>query len=338
MYDLPPEFHFGLMDWKGDEGQTWPDVRNPRCVPPYPGGLNLQYSAEYWLTLDLLSSNMPNVFRSCTVIRVDNSSLADIIFVPFFSSLSYNRHCKIHRKAKVNPNKMLLDIFLMGHEEWKQSGGKNHLIVAHHPKSMWDARKKLGSAMFVLVDFGRYPVERLGQGFDSSLQTFCVDHCTFEERSTLMYFQEAIYRKDAQTAIVAGNVVTKRIDNLHLVTEYYSRNYISIRPYICFECLSLKLFMWTYTWGGVIRQELYYLRKNEKDVHFAFGSIRYNGINKAAQGMASSKFCLKIAGDTPSSNCLFDPIASHCIPVIISDEIELPFEDVLDYSEFCIFI
>ncbi|XP_057811382.1 uncharacterized protein LOC131025600 [Salvia miltiorrhiza] len=54
--------------------------------------------------------------------------------------------------------------------------------------------------------------------------------------------------------------------------------------------------------------------------------------------MASSKFCLNIAGDTPSSNRLFDAIASHCVPVIISDEIELPFEDVLDYTEFSVFV
>lgn len=54
--------------------------------------------------------------------------------------------------------------------------------------------------------------------------------------------------------------------------------------------------------------------------------------------MASSKFCLNIAGDTPSSNRLFDAIASHCVPVIISDQIELPFEDVIDYSQFCLFV
>lgn len=54
--------------------------------------------------------------------------------------------------------------------------------------------------------------------------------------------------------------------------------------------------------------------------------------------MHSSKFCLNIAGDTPSSNRLFDAIASHCVPVIISDDIELPYEDVLDYSNFCIFV
>eukprot|EP00258_Populus_trichocarpa_P024996 XP_024441015.1 probable arabinosyltransferase ARAD2 [Populus trichocarpa] len=84
--------------------------------------------------------------------------------------------------------------------------------------------------------------------------------------------------------------------------------------------------------------KLYCLLKDEKDVHFTFGTYRGDGIDKAGQGMASSKFCLNIAGDTPSSNRLFDAIASQCVPVIISDGIELPFEDVLDYSEFGIFV
>ncbi|KAL9393344.1 hypothetical protein Peur_012629 [Populus x canadensis] len=52
--------------------------------------------------------------------------------------------------------------------------------------------------------------------------------------------------------------------------------------------------------------------------------------------MHSSKFCLDIASDTPSSNRLIDVIASHCVPVIISDDIEFPYEDVIDYSQFCI--
>lgn len=83
---------------------------------------------------------------------------------------------------------------------------------------------------------------------------------------------------------------------------------------------------------------MFYKLKDEKDVHFEFGSIQKDGIRQATRGMQSSKFCLNIAGDTPSSNRLFDAIASHCVPVIISDEIELPYEDVLDYSEFCVFV
>ena len=49
-----------------------------------------------------------------------------------------------------------------------------------------------------------------------------------------------------------------------------------------------------------------------------------------------SLFCLSPAGDTPSSARLFDAIVSGCIPVIISDELELPFEGILDYRKVCL--
>ncbi|CAL5378063.1 unnamed protein product [Camellia sinensis] len=56
-----------------------------------------------------------------------------------------------------------------------------------------------------------------------------------------------------------------------------------------------------------------------------------------SQGIRSSKFCLNPAGDTPPSCCLFDAIVSHCVPVIVSDKIELPFKDEINYKEFSIF-
>ncbi|KAM7269785.1 hypothetical protein ACFE04_025282 [Oxalis oulophora] len=296
MYDLPPEFHFGLLGWKANGNQTWPTLNS---IPPHPGGLNLQHSVEYWLTLHLLSSNTPNIYNinaPCTAIRVHNSTQADVIFVPFFSSLSYNRHSKLHLDAKLSVNSFLqikLLQFLTNRDEWKKMGGKDHLIMAHHPNSMLDARNKLGSAMFLLADFGRYPLQVANINKDiiapyKHVVKTILPHqsATFDQRHTLAFFQGAIYRKDR----------------------------------------------------GIIRQELYYMLKDEKDVHFTFGTIIGNGVKEAGHGMAMSKFCLNIAGDTPSSNRLFDAIASHCVPVIISDEIELPFEDALDYSEFCIFV
>ncbi|CAN1313296.1 Probable arabinosyltransferase ARAD1 [Linum perenne] len=53
--------------------------------------------------------------------------------------------------------------------------------------------------------------------------------------------------------------------------------------------------------------------------------------------MRSSKFCLHPAGDTPSSCRLFDAIVSHCVPVVVSDKIELPYEDEIDYTKFSLF-
>ncbi|ONK73873.1 uncharacterized protein A4U43_C03F450 [Asparagus officinalis] len=296
MYDLPPEFHFGLLDWKGTRrNQIWPDVGNLDGIPRYPGGLNVQHSVEYWLTLDLLASNAPSIVRPCTTIRVNDSREADVFFVPFFSSVSYNRHSKLRGREKISRNNFLQDKlvkFLVKREEWKRWGGKDHIILAHHPNSMLEARNKLGSAMFLLADFGRYPVEIANIKKDivapyvHVVNSVGKDSAPFEDRPTLVYFQGAIVRKD----------------------------------------------------GGMIRQELYQLLKDEKDVHFTYGSARGGGIKQAGQGMASSKFCLNIAGDTPSSNRLFDAIVSHCVPVIISDDIELPFEDILDYSEFSVFV
>ena len=46
MYDLPSEFHFGLLGWSEKSNQMWPDVSNPNRIPSYPGGLNLQHSME----------------------------------------------------------------------------------------------------------------------------------------------------------------------------------------------------------------------------------------------------------------------------------------------------
>ncbi|KAM7273003.1 hypothetical protein ACFE04_027667 [Oxalis oulophora] len=293
MYDLPPEYHFGLLGWKPEGKTVWPDIRN--SIPSYPGGLNLQHSIEYWLTLDLLASEYPEIPRARSAIRVHNATESDVIFVPFFSSLCYNRYSKVDPQKKQSLNKELqakLIQYLFTQNQWKRSGGRDHVILAHHPNSMLDARMRLWPAILILADFGRYPptvanVEKdVIAPYKHVIRTYADDSSTYDSRPILLYFQGAIYRKD----------------------------------------------------GGLARQELFYLLKDEKDVHFSFGSVQNRGISKATEGMHSSKYCLNIAGDTPSSNRLFDAIASHCVPVIISDAIELPYEDVLDYSEFCVFV
>lgn len=295
VYDMPPEFHFGLLGWApppGNGGGVWPDVRGG-TVPRYPGGLNQQHSVEYWLTLDLLASS--SAAPCGPAVRVADSRDADVIFVPFFASLSYNRHSKAVPPEKVSRDTSLqekLVRYLVAQPEWKRSGGADHVVVAHHPNSLLHARSALFPAVFVLSDFGRYhprvaSLEKdLIAPYRHMAKTFVNDTAGFDDRPTLLYFRGAIYRKE----------------------------------------------------GGNIRQELYNMLKDENDVFFSFGSVQDHGVSKASQGMHSSKFCLNIAGDTPSSNRLFDAIVSHCVPVIISDDIELPYEDILDYSKFSIFV
>lgn len=62
------------------------------------------------------------------------------------------------------------------------------------------------------------------------------------------------------------------------------------------------------------------------------------GKQQSIKGMRTSEFCLHPAGDTPTSCRLFDAIQSLCIPVVVSDNIELPFEGMLNYLDFSIFV
>jgi len=165
----------------------------------------LQHSIEYWLTLDLLASEVPGIPRAGSAVRVRNSSEADVIFVPFFSSLCYNRYSKVNPHQKKSKDKLLqekLVKFLTSQKEWKRSGGRDHVLLAHHPNSMLDARVKLWPAIFILADFGRYPPNIANVAKDviapykHVIRSYVNDSSNFDSRPTLLYFQGAIYRKD----------------------------------------------------------------------------------------------------------------------------------------------
>ncbi|KAJ4702618.1 Exostosin family protein [Melia azedarach] len=78
--------------------------------------------------------------------------------------------------------------------------------------------------------------------------------------------------------------------------------------------------------------------KTEEDVVIKHGTQSRESRRAATQGMHTSKFCLNPAGDTPSACRLFDAIVSLCVPLIVSDSIELPFEDVIDYRKIAVFV
>ncbi|KAJ7957575.1 Exostosin-like [Quillaja saponaria] len=88
---------------------------------------------------------------------------------------------------------------------------------------------------------------------------------------------------------------------------------------------------------GIVRVKLGKILAGYDDVHYEQSVATGENIKLSTKGMRLSKFCLHPAGDTPSSCRLFDAIVSHCVPVIISDQIELPFEDEIDYTKFSVF-
>merc|ERR1712232_85961 len=52
-------------------------------------------------------------------------------------------------------------------------------------------------------------------------------------------------------------------------------------------------------------------------------------------GMASSRFCLEVPGDTPTTSRPFDAVFSGCIPVLLYEKsVKLPFDEDLQWDTF----
>ncbi|KAI3423080.1 Exostosin domain-containing protein [Psidium guajava] len=229
-------------------------------------------------------------------VRVLDPESADVFFVPFFSSLSFNSHghnmtdpeTEIDRKLQID-----LMEFLRQSKYWQRSGGRDHVIPMTHPNAFRFLREQVNASILIVADFGRFSKTMSNLNKDvvapyvhvveSSLDDDTVD--PYGLRPLLLFFRGRTVRKDE----------------------------------------------------GIVRAKLAKILAGYDDVHYERSIATVESIKMSTQGMRSSKFCLHPAGDTPSSCRLFDAIVSHCVPVIVSDQIELPYEDEIDYSRFSIF-
>ncbi|KAH7445335.1 hypothetical protein KP509_01G003000 [Ceratopteris richardii] len=292
MYDLPRKFNLGMVKKVADQEKPWGKERVPSW--PLRSGLKRQHSVEYWMMLSLLNPVAGNSSDSVAV-RVHNPLEADLFFVPFFSSLSFNTHGVNMLDPETEKDRLLqVDVveFLKKSPWYQRSGGRDHVLVVHHPNAFRFMRELLNTSIFIVADFGRFPHDVAWLGKDivapyyHMVEKYENDNVTdpFRARTTLLFFRGQTRRKDE----------------------------------------------------GKIRLKFASLLQNQSMVVYEESSAK-DGVQLSTEGMRLSRFCLSPAGDTPSSCRLFDAIVSHCVPVIVSDKIELPFEDELNYQEFCLF-
>lgn len=147
--DLPRLFNYGLLDkyWSlRSDSRLGSDVDNEirknlkhkisQKFPPYPESpLIKQYSAEYWILGDLLT---PDEFKKDSFAkRVYSLKEADVVFVPFFATLSAELQLGLNKgvfRKKVEENedyqrqRMMLD-YVKKSQAWQQSGGRDHVFV-----------------------------------------------------------------------------------------------------------------------------------------------------------------------------------------------------------------
>ncbi|CAI5537436.1 unnamed protein product, partial [Closterium sp. Naga37s-1] len=300
VYDLPREFNYGMVElFSRNRDIAIPDGVDP---PPYPAH---QHSGEWWLLRDLLKPEHER--RNSPAVRVADPSDADVFFVPVFSSLSLvvnplglvrNYQLRADAWDDKAMQERLMD-WLERQEPWRRSRGRDHVIPAQDPNSLFTVLTRLRRAMLLVSDFGRVAAWQANLMKDvvvpyvHRVSTYSPKdedddrrRGVHGNRTTLLFFMGNRYRKD----------------------------------------------------GGAVRDALFKSLEQEADMTLREGTPTVEGRRATRAGMRTSQFCLHPAGDTPSACRMFDAIVNLCVPVVVSDDIELPFEDVLDYREFAVFV
>ncbi|XVF06894.1 hypothetical protein REPUB_Repub06bG0090500 [Reevesia pubescens] len=181
---------------------------------------------------------------------------------------------------------------------WKRSEGRDHIFPIHHPWSFKSVRRYVKNAIWLLPDM------------DSTGNWYKPGQVSLEKDLILPYVPNV----DLCDAKCVSESESKR------TTLLFFRGRLKRNA------------------GGKIRAKLVAEVTGAKDVVIEEGTAGEGGKVAAQEGMRRSIFCLSPAGDTPSSARLFDAIVSGCIPVIVSDELELPYEGILDYRKIAIFV
>ncbi|KAL5220880.1 hypothetical protein ABZP36_025593 [Zizania latifolia] len=176
---------------------------------------------------------------------------------------------------------------------WQRSEGRDHVIPVHHPWSFKSVRRFVKKAIWLLPD-----MDSTGNWYKPGQ--------VYLEKDVILPYVPNIDPCDSKC-----------------VSETQSR-----RSTLLFFRGRLRR-----NAGGKIRSKLVTELKDAEGIIIEEGTSGAEGKAAAQNGMRRSLFCLSPAGDTPSSARLFDAIVSGCIPVIISDELELPFEGILDYRK-----
>jgi hypothetical protein len=138
--DLPRSLNYGLLDryWSLPATDSRipatsdPDHPAPHGHPPYPESpLIKQYSAEYWLLASLNAEAAP------TVRLVEDWREADVVFVPFFATLSaemelgWGAKGAFRRKEGNDDYRRQREVVdrVIAHPAWRRSEGRDHVFV-----------------------------------------------------------------------------------------------------------------------------------------------------------------------------------------------------------------
>lgn len=290
-------FKFWLHDGMG---MDWLDLLP--CLPDWDTGMDSQNSAEVWLLRQLQAH--PN--------RTQNWRDANVVVLPLLLKTSLQAAACANSTHRSRLSTAIAAMRL--HPAYRRSQGHDHLALFNYWDA-WSAIGPRGSAAyhaFENISLGWHETYDAAWGMANhryvgkcqvSLPYVEPPQCAAQSEKALLgvnrtaslFFAGA--RSDFDTASGCPNVLNHSIQVRHAL--FGLRNVVP---------------------DAVLRQTAHNMRQcNESS------ACEADFKQRSAEDMMRSRYCAVAAGDTPTTGRLFDAISCLCVPIILADDLQLPF-------------
>ncbi|CAI5504451.1 unnamed protein product [Closterium sp. Naga37s-1] len=326
------------------EARYWSKRRSHALVPSFPAvPFAAEHSAEYWLTLSLLSGTAPSVHL------VSHARDADVVFLPVFSSLlafSFN----------ATPTNLAALLLALKPPDGTPEGSGAHDVAAaagrlapvfmkpHLSEEFSRLLDSLTKWLHVLTASssisgggraGVQPRVVLPVSMPRALPAFHAllpSLCTLTTDFSFSPLQDVNFMKDV--VIPYAPTVEPYLDDPGRWSDRTTLLYFRGSTEVFNNGRELRrslarLFEAPQWKQGVVFEPVE--RRDESEV-------TVEDAQAMQHAMRCSRFCLVPEGNTVSSSRLFNAMVSGCIPVVVSDSILLPFEDLIDFTRFALFV
>ncbi|GAB4829349.1 hypothetical protein Ancab_019019 [Ancistrocladus abbreviatus] len=288
MYDLPRRFNVGMMRHrKSDETPVMAET-----LPPWPlkSGLKKQHSVEYWMLASLLYNGSVGGGDEREVVRVSDPEIADVFFMPFFSSMSLNTHGRNMTDPETEIDKQLqVDVvnFLKKSKYWQRSEGRDHVIPMQHPNAFRFLRDQVNASILIVVDFGRYPKSLSNLRKDviapyvHVVDSYMDDETQkpFESRPTLLFFRGRTVRKDEGVVRAKLGKILAGHNDVRYENSFASEEGIKLPGHMVEQLKRVPKQRWVKMWRRVKEIshhfEFQYPPKKEDAVNMLWRQVRH---------------------------------------------------------------
>jgi len=317
VYDMPPRFTSWLAAFrKGD------------------------WSRDHWYGVDVILHKMLLRSRHRTL----DPAQADFFFIPLHLSLGYYSHRYYFKHFTQPAHKPLRDaiayVKATWPQHWARRGGRDHIMVMTQDQGNRFVRAQVpeSAPLMMIHHWGAPPdralVDGAPQGDHRKGQDLCVPPFHGEQAKLNRWIPKQLNAEQGGCVLNGLPTFTCEAPSIDVAALRVTPRDASFTRELFFSGkMNLN---WGRHYSLGVRQAAYRAHKAHPRVlimTFDNGVQEKVPLTQHVQNYATSKFCLAPAGYGFSSR-QYECVLVGCVPVVIQDDVEMAFEEVLPWRRF----